>query len=64
MVTVPVTLPATAGSPAVVIPKGSVIEVTAAEATAITRAGGSTRAVTTTTLHDQLGESASVSNGN
>lgn len=62
--TVAVTLPATAKSPAVVIPKGSVIEASAAEATAITTAGGTTRAVTATTLHDQLGESAGVSNGN
>lgn len=62
--TVAVTLPAAAGMPAVVIPKGSVIEVTAAEASAITSAGGTTRAVTTTTIHDQLGEAAGVSNGN
>lgn len=61
--TVAVTLPAAAGMPAVVIPKGSVIEATAAQAAAITSAGGTTRAVSTTTMHDQLGESAGCSNG-
>ena len=64
VLTAPVTLPATAKSPAVVIAKGSVIEATAAEAAAITSAGGATRTVTATTMHDQLGESAGVSNGN
>lgn len=64
VLTAPVTLPATGKSPAVVIPKGAVIEATASEAAAITTAGGSTRAVTSTSMHDQLGESAGVSNGN
>jgi hypothetical protein len=62
--TVAVTLPAVGGAPPVVIPKGAVIEATPAEATAITAAGGTTRAVTSTSMHDQLGESAGVSNGN
>ena len=62
--TVAVTLPATGGSPAQLIPKGSVLEESAAEAAAISSAGGSTRAVSTTTMHDQLGECAGVSNGN
>ena len=60
--TTAVTLPATANSPAVVIPKGSVLEVTAAQAAAITSAGGTTRAVATATQHDLLGEAFGVSN--
>jgi hypothetical protein len=63
VVTVAATLPASGGTPAVTIPKGAVLEVTSAQATAISNAGGSTRAVTTSTAHDQLGESAGVSNG-
>jgi hypothetical protein len=43
-------------------PKGAVAELTAAQVTAI--GAGNLRAVTTTTAHDQLGESAGVSNGN
>jgi hypothetical protein len=62
--TTAVTLPSTGiGQPAVTIPKGTVIEVTTAQAAAITAAGGTTRAVATATQHDQLGESAGVSNG-
>ena len=65
--TVAVTLPATATSPARVIPKGSVIEATAAEAAAITSAAGTTRAVTAASgqaagTRDQLGESFGASN--
>jgi hypothetical protein len=63
VVTVPFTLPASAGMPAVTIPKGAVIEATPAQVTAIASAGGTTRAVTTTNMHDQLGEAAGVSNG-
>jgi hypothetical protein len=47
----------------VTIPKGATIEVTAAQAAAITSAGGTTRPATTTTVHDQLGEAVGVSNG-
>jgi hypothetical protein len=62
--TVAVTLPAVGKSPAVVIPKGAVIEATAAQSAAITAAGGAVRSVTSTSMHDQLGESAGCSNGN
>jgi hypothetical protein len=48
--------------PARPLPKGAVVELSAAEVTAV--GAGNLRAVTTTVLHDQLGESASVSNGN
>jgi hypothetical protein len=64
VVTVPFTLPASGGQPAVTVPKGAVIEATAAQVTAIASAGGTTRAVTTTNMHAQLGESAGCSNGN
>jgi hypothetical protein len=40
---------------------GQVVELSAAEVTAI--GAGNLRAVTTAVLHDQLGESAGVSNG-
>lgn len=53
--------PAFPGQPAITIPKGSVIELTAAQAAAIASAGGSTRAVATT-MHDTLGEAFGVSN--
>lgn len=42
--------------------KGQVVELSAAEVTAL--GAGNLRAVTTTTAHDQLGEAVSVSNGN
>jgi hypothetical protein len=45
------------------IPKGAVIEATAAQLAAITGAGGVTRATGTTTAHDTLGEAVGVSNG-
>lgn len=61
--TAAVTLPASGATPASVIPKGAVLEVTSAQAAAISSAGGSTRAVSSSTLHDQLGESAGISNG-
>ena len=41
--------------------KGQVVDLSAAEVTAI--GAGNLRAATTTTLHDQLGEAAGVSNG-
>jgi hypothetical protein len=64
VLTVPVTLPASGGQPPVILPKGCVIEATPAQSAAITAAGGAVRAVTTTSMHDQLGESSGVSNGN
>ncbi len=41
--------------------KGQVVDLSAAEVTAI--GAGNLRAVTATTMHDQLGEAAGVSNG-
>lgn len=41
--------------------KGQVVELSAAEVTAL--GAGNVRAVSTTTLHDQLGEAVAVSNG-
>jgi hypothetical protein len=65
ILTSPVTIPASAGQPAVILPKGTSMEVTAAQAAAITSAGGTTRAVSAmsaTAAHDQLGEAVGVSN--
>jgi hypothetical protein len=59
-------LPASAVQPAVIMPKGAVIEATPAMLTAITTTGGTTRAVSAmsgTAGHDQLGEASGVSNG-
>jgi hypothetical protein len=42
--------------------KGQVLELSPAEVTAL--GAGNLRAVTTTTMHDQLGEAAGVANGN
>lgn len=42
--------------------KGQTVELSAAEVTAI--GAGNLRAVSTATLHDQLGEAVGVSNGN
>jgi len=67
IVTVPFTIPAVLGYngyPAQFVPRGAVIEVTTAQAAAITAAGGTTRAVATATMHDILGEAFGVSNGN
>ncbi len=62
VVVVPVTVPAVGYTqPAVVVTKGQVLELTAAQVTVI--GAGNLRAVSTTTAHDQLGESAGVSNG-
>lgn len=47
--------------PARTVTKGQVLELSASEQTAI--GGGNLRAVTSSTMHDQLGESAGVSNG-
>lgn len=60
-----VIIPASTGQPAVILPKGTVLEVTAAQAAVIAGAGGSTRAVSAmsaTAGHDQLGEAVGVSN--
>lgn len=47
--------------PARTVAKGQVLDLSAAEVTAI--GSGNLRAVTASTMHDQLGESAGVSNG-
>ena len=60
-----VIIPATLYQPAQIIPKGSVLEVTAAMAAVIAGAGGTTRNVTAmsgTAAHDQLGGAVGVSN--
>jgi hypothetical protein len=49
------------GQPARTVAKGQVLELSSTEVTAI--GAGNLRAVTTSTAHDQLGESAGVSNG-
>ncbi|HEY2085606.1 MAG TPA: hypothetical protein VGH54_06170 [Mycobacterium sp.] len=48
-------------SPARTLRKGEVLELSASEVSAIS--GSNLRAVTTSTMHDQLGESAGCSNG-
>jgi len=48
-------------APARTVTKGQVLELSASEVTAIS--AGNLRAVTSSTAHDQLGESAGVSNG-
>lgn len=48
-------------SPARLVTKGQVLELSSTEVTAI--GSSNLRAVTTSTAHDQLGESAGVSNG-
>jgi hypothetical protein len=63
ILTSPVVIPATTGQPAVILPKGTVLKVTAAMAAVIAGAGGTTRAVSAG-MHDQLGEAVGVSNGN
>jgi hypothetical protein len=47
--------------PARTAAKGQVLELSASEVTAI--GAGNLRAITSSTMHDQLGESAGVSNG-
>jgi hypothetical protein len=54
----------TGGSPAQMLVKGRTAELTAAQLAAVSSAGGATRAVSTATVHDQMGEAAGVSNGN
>jgi hypothetical protein len=63
VVTKPVTLAGSgyAQPPRTVAP-GQVLELSAAEVTAL--GGGNLRTTTASTAHDQLGESAGVSNGN
>ena len=62
VLTVPVTIPASGYTqPARVLPKGTVVELSAAEVTAV--GAGNLRTVTATTVHDQLGEAVGVSNG-
>lgn len=59
----PVTVAAAGyGQPARTVLPAQVLELSAAEVTAI--GSSNLRAVTTTTMHDQLGESAGCSNGN
>lgn len=48
-------------APAYTVTKGQVLELSASAVTAI--GAGNLRAVTSSTAHDQLGESAGVSNG-
>ena len=61
--TTAVTIPSSGiGQPAVTIPTGVVVELTAAQAAAITSAGGITRAVATATQRDLLGEAFAASN--
>lgn len=48
-------------SPGYTVGKGQVVELTAAQVSAI--GSGNLRTVTSSTAHDQLGESAGVSNG-
>jgi hypothetical protein len=64
LITAPVTIPSAGpGQPPTVLKKGDVIEATPAMITALATAGATTRAVSTTTLHDQLGEAVGVVNG-
>lgn len=64
VITKTVAVPAAGGQVAHTVHQGEVLEVNAAEAAAISGAGGSTRATTTATAKDQLGEAFGVSNGN
>lgn len=63
-----VTIPATAREPAYVVPKGTVLEVTAAQAAVIAGAGGTTRTLSATAgtgaagNRETLGEAVGVSN--
>lgn len=62
LVTKAFTIPAAGyGQPARTIPAGAVVELSAAEQTAVTTAGGTFRA---TTYRDQLGLGVGVSNSN
>jgi hypothetical protein len=59
VLTANVTVPGTGGGPARVYRAGHVLELSAAEQTAVTTAGGTLRA---TVYRDQLGEATAVSN--
>jgi hypothetical protein len=59
VVTKTVTIPASPPVPARTLVAGQVVELSAAEVTAVTSAGGAVRAVT---FRDQLGEGAAASN--
>lgn len=62
VLTAPVTVAGSGYSqPTRVLPKGAVVELSASEVTAV--GGGNLRTVSASTMHDQLGESAGVSNG-
>jgi len=50
------------GTPAQTVSKSQVLDLSPAQVTAV--GAGNLRAVTTATMHDQLGESAGISNGN
>jgi hypothetical protein len=64
LITSPVTIPSAGpGQPATMLKKGDLIEATPAMVTAISTAGGTTRAVSTSTMHDVLGEAVGVVNG-
>lgn len=63
VVTAPVTVPASGyTAPARPVAKGQVVELSPAEVTAL--GAGNLRAVTASTMHDQLGEGSGISNGN
>lgn len=61
VITTTVTIPASGPNPARTLKAGTVVELSAAEITAVTGAGG---AVRVTTFRDTLGEGAAVSNSN
>jgi hypothetical protein len=63
VITAPVTVPGNGpGQPPRTVTKSQVVDLSPAEVTAL--GAGNLRAVTTSTMHDQLGESAGISNGN
>jgi hypothetical protein len=63
VVTGDVTVPGAGyGQPPRRLRKGEVVDLSAAEVTTV--GAGNLRTATTTTMHDQLGESAGISNGN
>ena len=62
MVVAPATVPAAGyAQPAQTVTKGQVVDLSPAQVTAL--GSSNLRAVATTTMHDQLGEAAGVSNG-
>jgi len=62
VITKTVTVPPTGGQVAKTLTAGQVVELSGAELTAVTTAGGTTRNTTTTVARDQLGEAFGVSN--